>query len=183
LATRARDRDDVLGRLKFKVVEELVEEVYDTGLYALEVDDWLVVIGDGRDYMSAVKRADAATLSEGGDVIYLSTDDTTMTFELAKFREGKQQWSIVYDGKDGVTDPTFEGEVPWAIRVLHAQLEKAQAKAGGPKAEVDHIYELAPKYAMEVVGFRHDESLGTGAHVPIWALAPRSRRQSASSLG
>ncbi|HEY4178708.1 MAG TPA: hypothetical protein VGM90_17800 [Kofleriaceae bacterium] len=176
LATRGRDRDDVLGRLRFKVVDELVEEVYDTGLYALEVDDWLVVIGDGFDHMAAVKRAEAAALSNGGDVIYLSTDDTTMAFELAKFRDGKQQWTVAYDGKDGVTDPMFEGEVPWAVRVLHAQLEKEQAKAGGPKAEVDHIYELAPRYAMDVVGFRHDESLGSGAHVPIWQLAAKTGR-------
>lgn len=176
LATRGRDRDEVLGRLKFKIVDELVEEVYDTGLYALEVEDWIVVIGDGFDYMSSVKRAEAASLSTDGDVIYFMTDDTAMTFEIAKFREGKQQWSVVYDGKDGVTDPTFEGEVPWAVRVIHARLEKEQAKAGGPKADVDHIYELAPTYATEVVGFRHDETLGSGAHVPIWKLAAKTSR-------
>ena len=176
LATRGRDRDEVLGRLKLKIIEERVEEVYDTGLYALEVEDWLVVVGDGFDYMASVKRADAAALSTDGDVIYLSTDDTLMAFEIAKFREGKQQWSVTYDGKDGVTDPTFEGEVPWAVRVLHAQLEKAQSKAGGPKADVDHIYELAPKYGMEVVGFRHDETLGSGEHVPIWVLAAKTGR-------
>lgn len=176
LATRGRDRADVLDRLKFKVVGELVEEVYDTGLYALEVDDWLVVIGDGFDHLERVRRAEAARLSEGGDVIYLSTDDAAMTFELVMFHERAQLWSIAYDGSDGVAAPTFDGAVPWGARALLGKLEKAQAESGGPKAEVDRIYELAPMYAMEVVGFRHDESLGSGEHVPIWQLAPKTRR-------
>lgn len=176
LATRGRERDDVLGRLKFKVVGELVEEVYDRGLYALEVGDWLVVIGDGFDHVAEVKRAEAARLSEGSDVVFLSMDDAAMTFELALFSTGSELWSITYDGSDGVTAPNFAGAVPWGARTLLGRLEKEQAKAGGPKAEVDHIYGLAPTYAMELVGFRHDESLGSGDHVPIWQLAPRPGR-------
>ncbi len=176
LATRGRDRAEVLDRLRLKVVGELIEEVYDTGFYALEVDDWLVVIGDGFDHLDKVKRAEAAKLSEGGDVLYMYTEDAAMAFELAMFREREQLWSIAYDGKDGVGAPAFVGAVPWGARALLGKLEKAQAEAGGPKAEVDHIYGLAPIYAMEVVGFRHDETLGSGEHVPIWQLAPKNRR-------
>lgn len=175
LATKRRDRDEVLERLRFKVVGELIEEVYDTGLYALEVDDWLVVIGDGFDHLDKVKRAEAAKLSAGGDVLYLYTDDSAMAFELAMFRAGEELWAIAYDGSDGVTAPVFAGAVPWGARTLLGKLEKDQAKAGGPKADVDHIYELAPTYAMEIVGFRHDRSLGSGEHVPIWQLAATRR--------
>ena len=171
LATRGRDRDEVLGRLHFRVIGELIEPVYDTGLYALEVDDWLVVIGDGWDHMGTVKRAQAAKLSDTGDVVYLYLDDSAMAFELALFRGGKESWTVAYDGSDGVTDPTFEGDVPHAARVLLARLEKEQAKAGGPKADVDHIYDFAATYGMELVGFRHDESLSSGDHVPVWQLA------------
>ena len=159
--------------MRFKIVGELVEEVYDTGLYALDVDEWLVVIGDGFDYWNEVKRAQAAKLSAGGEVIYLSTDDSAMAFELARFADGAEAWSVAYDGSDGVTEPTFEGAVPWAARVLLGKLQKDQANAGGPKAEIDHIYELAATFGMSLVGFRHDESLGSGDHVPIWQLAPK----------
>ena len=114
----------------------------------------------------------AASLSDGGDVIYLMTDDTTMTFELAMFRDGAQLWSIAYDGRDGVTTPTFAGAIPWGVRVLLAKLEKEQARAGGPKAEGDHVYALASIYAMELVGFRHDDTLASGEHVPVWQLVP-----------
>jgi hypothetical protein len=176
LAARGRDRDDTLARLRFKIVGELVEEVYDPGLYGLEVDDWLVVIGDGFEHWDKVKRAEAAKLSADGDVLFLYTDDAAMTYELAMFRDGAELWSIAYDGRDGVTEPTFAGAVPWAARGLLGKLQKEQAKAGGPKAEVDHLYELAPTYAMELVGFRHDESLGSGDHVPIWQLAPKTSR-------
>ncbi len=174
LATRGRDRDEVLGRLQFTITAEIIEPIYDPGLYALEVDEWLVVIGDGYDHVTTVKRAQAAKLSDAGEVVYLYTDDSAMAFELAMFSGGKPLWSIAYDGSDGVVAPTFEGEVPHAARVLLARLEKEQAKAGGPKAEVDHIYELAPTYAEQLVGFRHDESLGSGDHVPSWQLAARS---------
>lgn len=176
LATRGRAPEDVLGHLRLKVTGELVEPVYDTGLYALEVDDWTVVIGDGFDHKDKVKRAAAAKLSEGGEVIYLATDDSTMTFELAMFQGGEARWSIAYDGRDGVTAPTLAGPVPMAARALLARLEKKQSAAGGPKSAVDQIYELAPTYAKEVVGFRHDETLGSGDHVPIWQVAPDKRK-------
>lgn len=176
IASRGRDRDDVVARLRFKIVGELVEEVYDPGLYALEVDEWLVVIGDGADHMDKVKRAAAAQLSDAGDVLYFHTDDSVVAFELAVFREGSELWSITYDGRDGVMAPSFRGAVPWAARTLLAKLEKDQARAGGPKAEPDHIYGLAPAYAYELVGFRHDETLGGGEHVPIWQLAPITKR-------
>lgn len=176
LATKGRERDPVLARLRLKVVAELAEEVYDTGLYAVEVDDWLVVIGDGFDYMNEVKRAQAAALSDEGDVLYMYTDDSAMAFELAMFSGGKELWAIAYDGGDGVTAPTLEGKVPLAARSLLMRLEKEQAKAGGPKADVDHIYDLAPTYAKELTGFRHDESLSSGDHVPIWQLAAKGGR-------
>ncbi len=173
LATKGRERDEVLARVGFKVIAEIDEPAYDPGLYALEVDDWLVVIGDGFDYMAEVKRAQAAKLSEGGEVVYLFLDDAAMAFELSVFGEGALLWSIAYDGRDGVTDPAFEGKVPFELRAWHARLEKQQAAAGGPKAGVDHIYGLAADYAEKLVGFRHDESLGSGDHVPVWQLAAR----------
>lgn len=173
LAIRGRDRASVLRQLDYKLVAELVEEVYDTGLYALEIDDWVIVIGDGFDYMNDVKRTRARKLSEGGEVVYLYTDDSAMAFELALFRGGQEVWAVAYDAGDGVTTPTIEGPFPHEGRVLLARLEKEQAKAGGPKAGVDHIYELAPRYAEQLVGFRHDESLRSGEHVPIWQLAAK----------
>nr|HEX4316747.1 hypothetical protein [Kofleriaceae bacterium] len=170
LAIRGVDRDRVLGRMGFTVVDELVEEVYDPGLYSLEVGDWLVVFGDGAASSAKVRRAEASALSADGDVVYLSTDDASMTFEIALFHERAEKWSITYDGGDGVSDPRFRGAAPWRARTLLASLEKQQAAAGGPKAGVDHLYELAPTFAMELVGFRHDKSLESGDHVPIWQL-------------
>lgn len=174
LAARGRDRAAVLAALKFRVVAEIEEPVYDTGLYALEIDDWLVVIGDGFDHMNHVKRAQAAKLSaEGGDVVYLYTDDSAMAFELAVFGGGKERWAIAYDGGDGVATPALEGDVPLAVRSLVRAAELAQGKAGGPKADVDHLYDVAPTYAKQLVGFRHDESLASGDHVPIYQLEAR----------
>jgi len=101
---------------------------------------------------------------------------------LGPVAERGEVWAGSYGGSDGEPKGAFTGAVPWGMRTLLGRLEKEQAKAGGPKAEVDHIHELAPTYAMEVVGFRHDESLGSGDHVPIWQLAVRTSRASAPRL-
>lgn len=167
---RGRDRADVLARMKFEIAEELIEEVYDTGLYALEVEDWLVVIGDGWDFMELVPRRLAAKLSNGGEVIFFYTDDTPMKAELTSFADGKVQWSITYDGEDGVSQPAIEGKLPGVSTRVIAAAEKAQRGAGGPKAGVDHIYEITAELGLALVGFRHDQTLGSGNHVPIYRL-------------
>jgi hypothetical protein len=170
IAMRGRDRDEVLKKLKFQVIAELAEEVYDPGLYAVEVEDWLVIVGDGWDFMDLVPRRLAGKLSNGGEVIYLYTDDSPMKSEITSFLDGQVQWSITYDGEDGVASPATEGTLPAAARKAIIAGEKAQREAGGPKAGVDHMYGITAKLGLELVGFAHDETLGSGNHVPIYQL-------------
>jgi hypothetical protein len=170
IAMRGRERDDVLAKLKFHVTHELTEEVYDPGLYALDVDGWLVVFGDGWDFMDLVTRRDAAKLSNRSEVIYLYTDDTPMKAEITSFVDGRVKWSITYDGQDGPSRPATEGALPAEAKPIIAAAEKAQKAAGGAKADVDHIYDVVAELGLALVGFRHDQTPSSGKYLPIVQL-------------
>jgi hypothetical protein len=170
MAMRGRDRVDVLARLKFAVTGELNDEVYDTGLYAVGVDGWLVVIGDGWDFMKLIEREQAARLSDDGEVLFLYTDDTPMCAEITSFAGGNEAWSISYDGSNGVGTPTLMGHVPDRARSVLTDAQNEQEAAGGATADVDHIYDVVAKLGQKLVGFRHDETLSEGAHLPVFNL-------------
>jgi hypothetical protein len=179
---RDRDRDDVLAKLGFHIARELREPVYDTGLYALDVDGWLVIIGDGWDYMDQVTRDDAANLSSGpgagfgtgdGEVLYFYTDDEPMCAELASFVDGRVAWSVTYDGSNGVAQPLLEGTLPAPAAPLIVASHQAQQAEGTPG--VDHMYDFAPELGRALVaGFRHDQTLSAGLYLPIYALTQAS---------
>lgn len=172
LAIRGRDRTDVLARLKFGVEAEL-SEVHDPGLYAVEIDGWLVVIGAGWDFMDLVTRLAAARLSSrcGAEVLYLYTDDTPMTAEITSFLEGQVQWSILYDGTAGPGRATTEGALPPEAKPIIAARQEAQ-KAAGPKANVDHVYDTVAALGLALIGFRHDRTLDEGKYLPVYQLKP-----------
>ena len=175
VAMRGRDRADVLARLKLAVKRELNEGVYDTGVYAVDADGWLVVIGDGGDFMDRIERADASRLSDGGEVIFLYTDDTPMRAEITSFVGGEAAWSLTYDGSDGVAAPALSGKLPEVAEGLIAQAREEQEAAGGAESGVDHFYDVVAALGRELVGFRHDETLSAGEHLPILELEDVAR--------
>ena len=59
IAVRASERADALSQLQLSITHELNEAVHDTGLYAVAIAEWFVVIGDGRDFMDLVERRQA----------------------------------------------------------------------------------------------------------------------------
>lgn len=161
LATRNRDRAEVLAALGFVVETELNEEIYDPGLYAAMIGDWYVVFGDGWDYMDLVTRQAAAKLSSRGEVLYVYTDGTPMKSEVTAFVDGQIRWSFVYDDT-----ASTEGALPAEAKALIAAAERAQ-KA---EADVDHVYDVPAQLGLALVGFRHDTTLGEGAHLPVYQL-------------
>jgi hypothetical protein len=179
LATRGRDREQVLARLKFSVTTTHDAAVYDTGLYALEVNGWLVVFGDGWDYMDIVQRGEAQRLSDDGEVLYLYTDDTPMRAAIVSFVGGVEAWSIAYNGENGVSEPELAGKLPVIGEQLLATARAARARSRAwwrrllrPSEPVaDHIYDVVAELGRELTGFRHDRTLVEGKHLPVYALS------------
>jgi hypothetical protein len=166
IATRGRDKADVLARLKLVVTGEIEDEIYDTGLYAFDIAQWFVVFGDGWDYMDLVSRRDAARLSAKGEALYLYTDDTPMCAELTAFVDGQVKWSIIYDGGTGPSRPTIEGPIPSEAKRLLAAAEKAQKG----ERDVDHVYDVIAELGHALVGFRHDQTPGAAKYLPVYEL-------------
>jgi hypothetical protein len=173
IGTRGIDRADVLRQLGFSVTAELSEEVFDPGLYAVQIDAWFVVIGDGRDHMDLVTRDHAAKLSERGDALFVFTTDTAMCAEITAFAEGAMAWSILYDGSNGVTKPELFGRPPDEAREVMVAAYVRQDEEGGASAGVDHVYDIPAEVGLRLVGFRHDETLGGGKHLPVYELSPQ----------
>ena len=92
-----------------------------------------------------------------------------MCTEIVAFLDGTELWSLEYDGSNGVAAPKVKGSAPKIVLEAIAALEKGQASAEG----VDCLYEAAARLGLELVGFRHDETLSSGEKVPIFMLATR----------
>lgn len=129
----------------------------ETGLYALELPGWSLVIGSGWDAMPRVRASHA---SAAGNALFLTQDDSSMGAMLLGYVVGKKCWSIVYDGSEGVGTPVFEGEVPPEAAAIWEKCRADQHKAGGLDAGVDYHYELVPELARVLTGFRHDRDPG-----------------------
>jgi hypothetical protein len=170
MAMRGRDRADVLARLDFGVTDELTDEIYDPGLYAFEVEGWLVIFGDGWDFMDLVTRRAASKLSNKGEVLYLYTDDTPMKAELTSFVDGQVRWSITYDGEDGPSRVAAQGTLPAQAKPIIAAANQAQKGV----RDVDHVYDVVAELALTLVGFRHDQTPSSGKYLPAYALMASS---------
>lgn len=162
LATKGQDRASVLKRLGLTVAREWTEAVHDTGLYAVEIGEWLVVIGDGWDHMDTVQRREALRLSDRGEVLFLYTDDTPMDAEIVCFAERLEVWSMTYASGN---EPELAGKVPAAARKLLDAARRQQEK------DVDYVYGVIAELGETLTGFRHDRTLGDGEHLPIYELA------------
>jgi hypothetical protein len=149
----SRDRERLLKRLKFAVKGELIEAVYDTGLYLVALPDWLVIMGDGWDFMDLVEREQVRRLSsEGEDAIYFYTDDTPMHAELTGFHDGIEAWTLQF------TDALDQGGKP-----------PAPVKTAIAAGKAD-IYDALANAGLALVGFRHDQTLSSGDQLPIVEL-------------
>lgn len=174
VAVRDGTRDDVLAQLQFAAKAQHDEAIYDTGLYAVDVNGWVIVIGDGWDFMDLVQREHAAQLARRGEVVFFYADDSAMATELSSFSEGGLRWSFAYDGSDGPRAPQLEGDVPEAVTAALAAALDEKARATGEDADLDYIYDVAAAAGLELLGFRHDQSLSSGKHLPIFELSVRS---------
>ena len=131
------------------------DDFLETGLYGLELPGgWAMVIGAGWDHMDKVKPSLAVA---AGDALHLVQDDTSMIAVLSGFVDGQEQWSITYDGSDGVATPSFKGDVPPEAGAIWARCQAQQEAAGGKNAGVDYHYELVPELGLALTGFRHDQ--------------------------
>jgi hypothetical protein len=195
IAVRAGDRAEVLSSLRFSIVQELREQVYDTGLYAVDMPGWFVVIGDGGEFMDLLERGQAEGFSGRNEVTLFCADDSDMYAEVSSYVGGVAAWCISYNGSVGAEAPALDGDVPASARSLLAAAIEEEKSAGEGAPAFDRIYEAVAEIARGIVGFRQDLTLSAGEHLPMYrlelvdrahpapaAIAPRESDRSALSL-
>lgn len=148
------------------------EAVYDPGLYAVALPGgWLVVIGDGWDFMDMVHEADARGLSKGTESLHFYCDDTSMGASLVAYRDGTRVWTLEHDGSKGRGTSVVSGTPPPIAGEIVARLQERQRESGDK--DVDYVYDAAPEIGLALTGFRHDQTLGNGGILPILVLQPK----------
>jgi hypothetical protein len=169
LAVKNGELASVLKTVELRQEKSMNEAVNDPGHYSVMMPGgWLVVIGDGYESMDSIRAEHARTLSAHTEAIHFYCDDTPMCASIATYRDGKELWSLEYDGSDGIATPTVTGTPPAMVIEIVRQCQNAQRDSG--EDDVDHIYEAAPKIGLELTGFRHDTTLADGEHLPILVL-------------
>lgn len=163
----------VLKAIGLREESQSDEEIYDPGIYAVTMPGgWLVVMGDGWDFMHIVEESHAKVLSKGAEAIHFYCDDTSMTATMTAFANGTKTWGLEYEPrhlKISGKPPAIVEEV--VARVCEEQ-EKEDAKTN-EKYPVDHVYDAAPQIGLALTGFRHDQTLGSGDVLPILILAEK----------
>ena len=171
LAVKNADPAQVLRTIGLVQDSASSEAIYDPGHYALAMPGgWFVVIGDGADFMDTVEEEHARALSIGTESLHFSCDDTSMGALLKVFREGKEVWAVEYDGSNGPGTPVVTGTPPAVVGETIAKCRAAQHASG--RKDVDHVYDAAAELGQVLTGFRHDQTLGDGEHLPILVLRP-----------
>ncbi len=167
LAVKAGDLATVLDVVALSQKQELHEEVYDPGHYALKLEQWWIVIGDGSEAMHTMEEAHAKALSTGTEALFFTCNDTSMCARLVAFSGGKESWALDYDGSNGPGKNVVSGKPPAVVTQAIAKAEEEQRKAG---KDVDYAYDAAPEIGLALTGFRHDQTLSSGEHLPIFVL-------------
>jgi hypothetical protein len=128
---------------------------------------WYVLVTDNAGL------ADAARLSKwsaGGRLIAcVILEDQTTSLSM-EWRDGRQVWSVYWDGGAGHKQLQVEGALPESFEAIHADITALQAEMDREANEgegTDIVFELPLDLAEEITGFRHDQ-IGFDEDIPVF---------------
>jgi len=132
--------------------EEIAESKIDgvqlpTGWYVVQFD------------RTEMEDRELARLSRSGEVVCCFVEDHVMVSWASGWREGNKIWSVVHNCENGLFHLRIEGDAPAALKGIAERLVSEQQAAGGEKADVDNVYDVAAELAKELTGYRHDHDI------------------------
>lgn len=120
---------------------------------------WVIVLAR-RD--AAIKPPFTA-LSKLGPAVACFQEEHVMYSEARGYAEGVEVWRIVRDPEaepeEGIS---ITGHPPPEFEKIHKTMRAKQNREDDGDAEVDFLYEIAPRLAKEVCGFRIDNKWPAG---------------------
>ena len=145
LAVKGVPLSTLVGRAGWSDTGDTLE-CMDTGLYGIALTGgWSLVAGDGSEFMEKLTADQAKGLSTGTVAVFLTLDEGSMCAAISGFEAGTEIWAVEYDGYSGVSAPVVRGAAPNSLPEIVARFRDEQARAGGEKAGVDFMWEIAPE--------------------------------------
>jgi hypothetical protein len=99
-----------------------------------------------------------AELSQHREVILCMIEEHVMASSSELWASGRRQWWISHEGEHGPKGLESGGFLPESFASIREELYEAQRAEGGDDADVDYIFDIPPKVAQSVTGFKHDEN-------------------------
>jgi hypothetical protein len=129
---------------------------------------WYVMVTDKVDLVDPAR---LAKWSAGGRLVGCVILEGAMNSLAMEWRDGKQVWSVFWDGGAEQKQLQVEGQLPDSfdairddITALQAEMDREDDGEGG-KADV--VFELPLDLAEEITGFRHDQ-VGFDEDIPVF---------------
>jgi hypothetical protein len=104
-----------------------------------------------------LEEADLRRLSADYYVIFCLVEEHMMASASEMWSRGERRWRLSHEGEDGPKGLDIDEDPPYLYTTIRAEMEHAQASAGGDDANVDYIFEIPLRTAQSLVGFKHDE--------------------------
>jgi hypothetical protein len=164
-AVHGIDPEDFLERAGFEDTGE-ADEYFDAAHSCGELPDgWFVLVTDKADLADAPR---LAKWSAGGRLVAcVILEDQTTSLSM-EWRDGKQVWSVFWDGGAEQKQLQVEGKLPDSFESIREDITNLQAEADKDgEGEADLVFELPLDLAEEITGFRHDQ-LGFDEEIPVF---------------
>lgn len=110
---------------------------------------WYVVVTEAVDLLDMAKLPD---WSAGGRLVAAVVLEDSNTSLAMEWRDGRQAWSVFYDGGAETPQLEVEGDLPPAFEAMRAAILAEPAGEDGD----DLAFDAALDLAESVTGFRHD---------------------------
>lgn len=127
-------------------------------------DGWYVLV---TEKMGLVDPAKLKQWSAGGRLIACVVYEGAMNSLAMEWRDGKQVWSVFWDGSAEEKQLQVEGQLPESFEAIKTDITNLQAEADRDGGEVDLVFELPLDLAEEITGFRHDQA-GFDEDIPVF---------------
>ena len=95
-------------------------------------------------------------LSKEHVVLRANIEEHVMYSSAEAWADGTQQWELIHDSAEGIYHLEVTGNPPKAFDEIRKACV-AEQDADGEDSDVDYIFDVPLKLALEVTGFMHDE--------------------------
>lgn len=114
---------------------------------------WVVLFSNDFGFVSEEA---LEALSARGAVVAWQVHEGIMVSAAYCYDRGKQQWALLHNSENGVTDLSVWGELPTAFESVRERLAKEQENNGGDDADVDYFFDIPIETAQALCPYRHD---------------------------